>query len=106
MEEIKNTAKIVKEVLTDYPETRNSDMALYLEVCRKVNPEALTLPFWSVVSALKLYKLPNFETVRRTRQKIQASCPELSGNEEVTAGRAAMEEVFREYARERNECIG
>ena len=39
------------------------------------------------------------ETVRRTRQKIQAAHPELAGIENVEAMRELREETFRNYAR-------
>jgi hypothetical protein len=48
---------------------------------------------------MKDYQFPAFETVRRTRQKLQAEFPELSGNREVQEHREANEAVFRDYAR-------
>jgi hypothetical protein len=40
-----------------------------------------------------------FETVRRTRQKLQADFPELASTETVAEKRSEREEVYREYAR-------
>lgn len=48
---------------------------------------------------MKEYNMPAFETVRRTRQKIQHDNPELSGCDDVEAKRMVNEEMFRDYAR-------
>jgi hypothetical protein len=43
--------------------------------------------------------IPGFETVRRTRQKIQASYPELAACDKVAGMRMVNETEFRQYAR-------
>ena len=98
MNEIRRTSKIVKEILTESEAARNSDTALYIKVCEKLNPSVLWQPFLDVVVTLKENGLPPFETVRRTRQKIQAEHPELAGSERVSAFREELEKDFREYA--------
>lgn len=97
--EINKTTVIVKDILNKNPMARNSDMYLYIKVCEKVNPDTLDMPLKTVLSDLKGYNLPAFETVRRTRQKIQQCCPELAGNGVVEAHRMLNEEAFKEYAR-------
>lgn len=97
--ELQTTQDIVKEILETNELARNSDMALYVKVCEKVNPAVLSKPFWVVLVSLKEYNLPNIETVRRTRQKLQAAYPELSGNANVEGQRTLNEEAFRNYAR-------
>ena len=97
--ELKTTANIVKYILTKIPETRNSDNFLYFKVCERINPEVIYKPFHIVILNRKEYKFPSFETVRRTRQKLQAEFPELSGNNAVKRHRKNNEEVFRDYAR-------
>lgn len=99
MNEIINTSKLVKQILIEDKAARNSDMYLYLKVCERLNLSAMTKPFYVVVSNLKIFNLPPFETVRRARQKIQASCPELAGSDEVEEARMYREEMFREYAK-------
>ena len=99
MNELKQISKLVKQILIEDTLARNSDMFLYLKVCQRLNPSALTQPFWAVVSALKHHNLPPFETVRRSRQKIQAKHPELAGTDEVEAVRSYKEDEFREFAR-------
>lgn len=99
MNQLQQTSTLVKQILIEDEAARNSDMHLYLKVCQKLNPSALAEPFWTVVSRLKKYNLPPFETVRRARQKIQAKCPELSASDEVEDARAELETEYREFAR-------
>ena len=97
--ELNTTQNIVKEILETNKTARNSDMALYVKVCERINPLVLSKPFWVVLLSLKEYNLPNIETVRRTRQKLQATFPELAGDADVSAQRMLNEEAFKEYAR-------
>ena len=50
-----------------------------------------------VMLNLKELGLPCFETVRRTRAKIQAENPELKPSKEIQDFRAELEEEFRDY---------
>lgn len=101
--ELKNTTELVMEVLKSQPQARNSDNFLYywiLKIIGKRNGidiEKMSVPHFFL--HLKEYKFPGFETVRRTRQKIQAEHPELAGNSTVEGQRMLNEEVFRGYAR-------
>jgi len=97
--ELQTTQDVVKEILETCEMARNSDMALYVKVCEKINPAVLCKPFWVVLVSLKEYNLPNIETVRRTRQKLQAAFPELAGDSKVEAQRMLNEEAFRAYAK-------
>ena len=99
MNQLQQTSKLVKQILIEDEATRNSDTYLYLKVCETLNPSALSKPFWMVLAGLKFYKLPPFETVRRSRQKIQRRCPELAGTDEVEEARAELETEFREFAK-------
>lgn len=97
--ELKTTTDLVKDILANIPETRNSDDFLYYKVCERINPILINLPFWKVILNRKKYNFPAFESVRRTRQKLQAEYPEFSGNDDVEGHRKVNEEVFREYAK-------
>ena len=99
MKNILQTSVIVKQVLEAVPDTRNSDDLLYIAVCGRINKEALTKPFCQVMAMRNELGLPPFESVRRTRQKIQEKHPELAGCTEVEAHRVLNEEIVREYAR-------
>ena len=102
MKNIKITSDLVKEILEEVPETRNSDMHLYYMVCFKTNTTTLGMPFGQVIMNLKSLKLPPFESVRRSRQKIQSAFPELSGTDEVEAQREMNEDIVYNYARQVN----
>lgn len=97
--ELKNTTELVKEILTTCPEARNSDDYLYLKVCQRINGICLSLPFYQIMMNRSQYGYPIYESVRRSRQKLQAKFPELAGDADVEAQRELNEEVFRGYAK-------
>lgn len=103
MQKILNTSKLVKTTLTVCPETRNSDSFLYLKVIeqqaleKEMDIRSIPLPHF--LENYQKWGFAPFETVRRTRQKIQAEFPELASTETVAEKRSEREEVFREYAR-------
>ena len=102
--ELKNTKTIVKTILEEDPRARNSDSHLYLKVIEHIS-EQLGYDIWNFkvpyfLEYMTVYGFPAFETVRRTRQKLQAEYPELSANRKVAAHRAENEAAFREFARE------
>lgn len=97
--EFKQVRLIVKKLLIEKPSTRNSDSELYVEVCQVLNPKASSTPFSVVMSNLEYMGLPCFETVRRTRQKLQAEFPELQASDRVQDFRAEREVQFRKTFR-------
>lgn len=98
MQNIKTTSKLVKQALTDYPITRNSDDLLYLQVCYSISPSVMDMAFCDVFTNRNEYDLPPFESVRRARQKIQAHFPELRGCDAVEEARTELETVVRNFA--------
>lgn len=110
MKKLLNTARIVEEVLTDYPETRNDDNLLWLKVLEiaegennypgiNTRPDICDLTVDYLLKNVRYLKLPSYETVSRSRRKIQAKNPELRGTERVTKSRAFAEELYREFAK-------
>lgn len=99
MTNIYKTQDVVKEVLELHPATRNSDNQLYVEVCRRVNPGILGKSFGYVFTHSNDLNIPCFETVRRTRQKLQALNPALAADNTVETFRALNEREYLEYAR-------
>lgn len=97
--------KLVKEILTDIPDTRNSDDYLYLKVLERVaalqgmtlNLSKMSVPYF-LCNVQKL-NFPYYASVSRARRKLKAAHPELRGTEKVEAVRQEKEKVFREYAR-------
>ena len=100
---IKNIANIVGTVLEFYPETRDDDYLLWLEVLRQTQfPEVcdvLSMPVNRFLTIARYTHYPQFETVSRARRKLQAQRPELRATPETQAARAEMERKYREYAR-------
>ena len=101
--ELQTTTGLVKGILESCPDARNSDNYLYLRVLQiigqrnNVDINSMSMPLFLL--RMKEYGFPCFESVRRTRQKLQAAYPELAGCDEVEAQRMLNEEVFRDYAR-------
>lgn len=104
MDNIRATANLVKKMLQDYPITRLNDEYLYFEICSDIlKRQDRDIKGFTLENALlhrKMYDLPKFETVRRARQKIQASCPELASTDYVSNLRAQREQDYRAYALE------
>ena len=92
------TKALVKQVLEENEKARNSDNELYMEICRRINPHVFFKPFVEVISNLDIYGLPPFETVRRTRQKLQSERPDLRPCDEVALFRAENETAYKEFA--------
>lgn len=102
MLDLKNTTALVKSILEQDKECRNSDSFLYLKVLTTVGKqkgidiEKMSIPYF----LLNLHGagLPPFESVRRARQKLQAAHPELAACELVEGFRAENEAQYRAYA--------
>lgn len=97
--ELNQTLLLVKDILIKHPSARDSDMYLYLKVMERLNPAAIDKPFYEVILNLKALGLPCFETVRRSRQRVQEKFTDLKGSEKVRSLRSINEEVFKEFAR-------
>lgn len=97
---IENT---VLEILKESEEARNDDMLLYLLVCEAVNPYPIcdrNIGSFSLSSVMMHYrelKLPHFESVRRSRAKIQSEIPELRGSRACREKRRELEKVYHAY---------
>lgn len=89
---------MVKRVLEENPATREDDFTLVYEVFKKFVPNIDELSFKEVMMNHKHYKLPYFETVRRTRPKLQNMYPELQPSSNVLKGRQLEEVDCRNYA--------
>lgn len=99
MKNIQATSAIVKQVLEESPETRNSDSLLYIKVIEHINKTLIYKPLADVLQNRKEYGIPPFESVRRSRQKIQSCFPNLAAKKEVAAARAENEVIVRDFAR-------
>ena len=103
MNDLKTTTKLVKAILEEDEQARNSDSFLYFKVIKhEARQKGIDLRDLSVAAFLlgmNVYGFTKFETVRRTRQKIQATYPELAACEKVAGMRMIEETNFRQYAR-------
>lgn len=62
--------------------------------------DAGAMPFAEVMSQYRYLGLPSFESVGRTRRKLQAEHPELLGSIRIQKLRAKQEQNYRRYAKE------
>lgn len=101
--ELSTYTGLVKSILETDTQARNSDSFLYLKVLQHIADEkdiwlnGLTVP--DFLMSMNLFGFPGFETIRRTRQKIQEKFPELSANDTVQGFREENEKDFRDFAR-------
>ena len=76
---MRDLSDIVKRVLQEHEDARDSDFRTIGYVLAITKPEVMNLPLRQVLWYHKHYDLPSFETIRRTRQKLQHDNPELRG---------------------------
>jgi len=62
--------------------------------------DAGAIPLAEIMTQHKYLGLPSFESVSRTRRKLQARYPELAGSRPVQKMRATGEKAYRRYAKE------
>jgi len=101
MSNIKTIEGKVRAILYDVPATRNDDMKLYFLVCKECVKEKHGIEDISLEYAMNHYielGLPNYETVRRSRAKIQATTPELACSPEVRRARNRKQREYYQYA--------
>ena len=94
---------LVKKMLEQKPETRNSDMFLYIALVKHIEDEkGLNItekPFCYVLRNLKDLGLPSFKTVERERRKVQEQNPHLQSVKKVKKMREVQEEEYRKYSK-------
>lgn len=100
MRNLKTIESKVRAVLEKDEEARNDDMLLYLKVCNSCLKDTGAMLFAEVMMQYKFLGLPSFESVGRTRRKLQAEFPELAGTVRVQKLCAAQEKAYRKYAKE------
>lgn len=93
---IRSVSEAVFNILCMNEAARNSDKVLYCQIIEQIEPGASHKPFWMV---MECPDFPGFETVRRARQKIQASYKELRSTDDVQAAKELREKEFEEYAK-------
>ena len=76
---MKDLNELVTQVLKDHPDARDDDFKVIGYVIKAVCPQAMNLTLGQASWNHSKLNLPSFETIRRTRQKIQHDRPELRG---------------------------
>lgn len=101
MRKLRTIEQIVRPILEANPEARNDDMVLYLLVCkdcimREHGKEKIYLE--DIMRYHGAMNIPCFESVRRVRQKIQASEPQLGCSPAVRRARHKAQKEYKDYA--------
>lgn len=76
---MKDLNELVKRILAEHKEARDDDFKVIGYVIKALKPEAMHLTFGQALWNHSKLDLPSFESIRRTRQKIQHDHPELRG---------------------------
>lgn len=76
---ILKTSTAVKQLLIKYPECRDSDEKLILNVWALEEPDLKEFSFVKFSELFLKGKFANTESIRRSRQKIQQEIPSLRG---------------------------
>ena len=100
MRYLKTIERKVRAFLAQNEDARNDDMVLYRVLCNACLKDAGALPFAEIMTQYKYLGLPSVESVSRTRRKLQAQHPELTGCRPVRNNRSADEHEHRRYAKE------
>jgi len=100
MDSLKTIEGKVRAVLQENEDARNDDMVLYLALCNLYLKDAGNMPLAQILLNHKELGLPSFESVGRTRRKLQEKYPELLGSTRVQRLRTAGEKAYRRYAKE------
>ena len=100
MQKLRTIEDKVRAILKKDEEARNDDMVLYLALCNACLKDAGAMPLAEIMTQHKYLGLPSFESVSRTRRKLQAQHPELAGSHPVQKMRATGEKAYRRYAKE------
>ena len=97
MTELKTIQQKVEEILRQYPGTRNDDRELIQVYYGKYEGIDYYTPFGAV---LRNKNLPSFESIRRTRQKLQSENEDLRGDKYTEQRRLDAQIDYIEYSQE------
>ena len=76
---MKDYMNLVEHILRKHLDARDDDFRLYGWAVKAMHPEIMDMPFKQVMWQHKELDIPSFETIRRTRQKLQHDNPDLRG---------------------------
>lgn len=90
---------LVKDILTLYPQARNSDMYLTFRVWESENPTILDYRCGFSIKNFTMFGVSSFESISRCRRKLQSEFPELRADLEVQQARQEKELDYLAIAR-------
>ena len=103
MQDLYRVSDLVRFYLTVDHKTRNDDNYLYFVICRdRLREKGVDISDISFMDGLLMRQeldIPPFESVRRTRQKLQEKYPEFSADGVVSKARAKKEKEYRKFAK-------
>ena len=76
--ELKKTKDVVLKVMIRHPKTKDCDELLFCRVYQELGTSCTT-PFNDIMRMIHNNELPTLESIRRCRQKLQETHPELRG---------------------------
>ena len=94
-----NYYKVVREILLENPKTRDDDMLLFGAFCAKFCLVDADETFYEVMTTAKERGIPSYDSITRTRRKVQEVEPYLGGKKRKN--RKDEEVKYREFYRER-----
>lgn len=95
MAKIKDYYNEVRDILIEYPKTRDDDMQLYAIFVAKKAGVSKNDTFYYVLMHHNEYNLPSYESVTRARRKVQECEFTLRGTKRTK--RKDLQEEYREY---------
>lgn len=103
MDNLKTIMGVVKDVLEREPFCRNSDSFLELEVlkiyAKDIGMDIGTMTVDTLYQNRTAWGFPKSESIRRTRQLVQAKHPELAASDPIDAYRLVNEERVKSFVR-------
>lgn len=100
-ENLPRVTKTVEYYLRKNKQSRASDDFLYMcivrDICRIKGIPFRELTFMDVMEKRAELNIPKYESVRRARQKLQETYPELNPTKKVKQAREELEEEYRKW---------
>ena len=96
---LKGIEKNVFELLLNDRRTRGDDFVLYARYIETYRPELSYMSFINLFVLHNQFDLPSYESITRTRRKLQGKYLALRPTETTRKNRKTQEETFIQYAR-------
>ena len=100
LNELRRVSKVVERILEEDKLARNDDSYLYLRVVREFNKHAPDYSLELFLTDPMFKDIPCFETVRRSRQKVQESRLDLASDKRIEKLRKELEKDYVAFSRE------